>query len=297
MNLTDYAKQLVALHASHGSQKSVGSNPTHRIIKSIGTERSYRTCIHDYLQWRQHQMLPIRGPHWQAEMQAYLQDVAEIQSQKSLDQKRQALQCVFQVDLPRYQSVQISTFRGKDLTDEELASILNLQSEKMKFSTLLSLDAGLRAQELYTIRPIDEQPRSEGRSWRNDLFIHRDRFAAYSVWGKGGLRRMVAVSWPLAQQLEVLRLGQPRMIKDREVDRTVYYDVIDGQSFSSLFSNSARRSLGFTMGAHCLRHRWAKHRFALLLRRGVQPSDALAIVSQETGHFRPSITLTYLHSR
>jgi integrase len=297
MDLKDYAKQLTAIHASHGSQHRAESSTALRSIKSIGTERTYRTCIHDYLQWREHQRLPIKGPHWAAEIQAYLQDAAEIQSQKSLDQKRQALQCVFQVDLPRYQSVQISTFQGKDLTNEELASILDKQSDRVKFSTMLCLDAGLRAQELHTIRPVDEQARSVGRSWRDDLFIHRETFTKYSVWGKGGLRRVVAVSLPLAQQLEALRLSQPRSIQDREVDRIVYYDLVGGQSFSSLFSISAKQALGFTIGAHALRHRWAKRRFAALVKNAVPAKEALAILSQESGHFRPSISIPYLHAR
>jgi integrase len=296
--LNIYAHHLVVAKVSHGI--SAASSPTdsegQAKIVSIGTQRSFRYCVRAYLSWRVHHALSIDGLHSSAVLEEYLADQAEILGQKALDQHRQALQVVFDVRLKKFQSALWSIIQGKDLTKAELSSLLAVQSERAAFSTLLCLDSGLRASELFTIRCLDEQPPSQGRSWRSDLFIHRAPYRTYSVWGKGGLRRAIAVSIPIADCLDELRLEQPLQVFDREVKRLQHYNLVAGQSFSQLFSRSAKSSLGYAIGAHSLRHAWAKNRYAQLLRAGVSNKDAMELVSQESGHFRPFITMAYLHS-
>jgi integrase len=296
--LNTYSHHLLVAKVNHGT--TAASSPTtsadHAKIVSIGTQRSFRYCVRAYLSWRAHHALRIDGLHSSAVLEEYLADQAEVLGQKALDQHRQALQVVFGVRLKKFQSALWSTIQGKDLTKAELSSLLAVQSERLAFSTLLCLDSGLRASELFTIRRIDEQQPSQGRSWRSDLFIHRAPYRTYSVWGKGGLRRAIAVSIPIADRLDELRLEQPLQVFDREVKRLQHYNLVAGQSFSQLFSRSAKSSLGYAIGAHSMRHAWAKNRYAQLLQAGVRNQDALALVSQESGHFRPSITMAYLHS-
>ena len=293
-----HAHHLVVAKVNHGpsAESSAKTSGDHAKIVSVGTQRNFKYCIRAYLSWRVHHALSLNGLHSSAVLDEYLADQAEVLSQKALDQHRQALQIVFGVQLKKFQSGLWSTLRGKDVTKAELSSLLAVQSKRVAFSTLLCLDSGLRASELFTIRRIDEQKPSQGRSWRQDLFIHRAPYRTYSVWGKGGLRRAIAVSIPIADHLDELRLEKPREVLDREVKRVQHYDLVGGQSFSQLFSQSAKTSLGYAIGAHSLRHAWAKNRYAQLLRAGVSNRDALELVSQQSGHFRPSITMAYLHS-
>jgi integrase len=222
-DLKTLAHQLVTARTQHGADD--------RYIKSIGTERSFRSCLSVFLEWRQHAQLPLRGPFYKQEMYEYLAEQAEVLSQKALDQHRQALQIVFSVQLKRFQSIRLSSVVGKDLTRAEIEKILSAQSERIGLSTLLCLDAGLRAAELFSISSAEIQPISPHRSWRDDLFAHRAKCRPYTVWGKGGLRRAVAISEPIAARLEQLRLSEPRLVIDREVKWYSRFDVVGGQSF------------------------------------------------------------------
>lgn len=61
------------------------------------------------------------------------------------------------------------------------------QRERMQLSTAIAFSAGLRAQELLTIRRFDEVHPSKSRKWRKDLFKGREG-VKYIVKGKGGLK-------------------------------------------------------------------------------------------------------------
>ena len=63
---------------------------------------------------------------------------------------------------------------------------------------------------------------------------------------------------------------------------------------SSSVTNAAERVLGWSTGAHGLRHSYAQERMYELQHNGLRRDEALETVSQEMGHFRPEITETYL---
>jgi integrase len=283
------AHVLVVSQMQHG-----GPSTNKKPISSIGSERAYKSCITQFLQWRSHAGLPMYGPYMQQEMVEYLDDQSEVLGQSALDQHRQALQLVFSVWLTPVQSVRYSVLRGKDLTKTELQKIVYGQTDWMALSTLICLNAGLRASELLSLQPTIVQPPSSGRSWRDDLFFAREDFNEFTVHGKGGLRRKVGVSNALALELEKYRHQDSITRIDREIYRTSVFRLAGGQSFSQSFSKASQAALGYSLGAHCLRHIWAKNRFFYLRRAGRSVSDAMHIVSQESGHFRPQITLTYL---
>jgi integrase len=283
------AHVLVVQMTQHGSA-SIDEKP----INSIGSERAYKSCITQFLQWRLHAGLPVYGPYMQQEMVEYLNDQSEVLEQSALDQHRQALQRVFSVWLIPVQSVRNSVLRGKDLTKTELQNIVHAQTDWMGLSTLICLNAGLRASELLTLQPTNVQPPSSGRSWRDDLFFAREAFSEFTVHGKGGLRRKVGISDALACELENYRHQDSVTRQDREIYRTSAFRLAGGQSFSQSFSKASQVALGHSLGAHCLRHIWAKNRFFDLRKVDRSVSDAMHIVSQESGHFRPQITLTYL---
>jgi hypothetical protein len=60
------------------------------------------------------------------------------------------------------------------------------------------------------------------------------------------------------------------------------------------WSKASNFELGWSTGIHGLRHNYAQQRMEELQSRGFYYSDALAIISQEMGHFRPDITEVYL---
>ncbi|MCY1304118.1 hypothetical protein D9M70_538630 [compost metagenome] len=98
----------------------------------------------------------------------------------------------------------------------------------------------------------------------------------------------------LAERLEALRLDGPRRITDRGVHYQQHYDLAGGHCWSSSYSAASSRALGWSAGAHGLRHSYAQQRMAELQRWGLSRPNALETVSQELGHFRPEITEVYL---
>jgi integrase len=166
-------------------------------------------------------------------------------------------------------------------------------SERHALSTMICLDGGLRASELLTLRRRHELQPTAGRDWSANLFLGRANYQVYCVEGKGGLVRAVALNRLLAEQLERYRLEAPRQVRDREINRSKVYDVPGGQNLSNYFSKKSFEALRTHYGAHSLRHTWAQNRFNVLTQH-VKHAEAMRILSQECGHFRPQVTFGYL---
>ena len=98
----------------------------------------------------------------------------------------------------------------------------------------------------------------------------------------------------LAQQLEARRLPTPITVWDRGIRYVQHYAIGGGQNWSESFSAASQRSLGWSHGAHGLRHGYAQSRLEELQQQGFLYPAALEIISQEIGHFRSSITEIYL---
>ena len=71
------------------------------------------------------------------------------------------------------------------------------------------------------------------------------------------------------------------------------YDIGGGHAFSVSFSRASMETLGKSRGAHGLRHAFAQARMRELMHHA-EYRLALAIVSEEMGHFRAAYTQTYL---
>lgn len=214
-------------------------------------------------------------------------------SQKTLDAERKALSILLNENLERVYSNTSKRLASRAYSKEQITEIKSAQREKNRFSTELARASGLRASELYTIQRIDEAAKTTSRKWRNDLF---DGLSGekYIVTGKGGLRREVIIPKHLADKLETYRLERPKIVYDRKVKHTLMYDLSGGNNFSKSFESASNRQLGFSTGVHGLRHSYAQERFLNLKLMGKTEEAALTIVSQELGHFRPSITKVYL---
>jgi integrase len=108
------------------------------------------------------------------------------------------------------------------------------------------------------------------------------------------LIREVLIPTALAQQLEAKRLTHPMKKTDREIHYRQHYDIGGGKAWSNSFSAASKRQLGWSHGAHGLRHSYAQERMAECQQRGLTYEIALGLVSQSLGHFRSDITEVYL---
>jgi integrase len=160
-------------------------------------------------------------------------------------------------------------------------------------ATRIAHSAGLRAHELLTIRLAGERHASTHREWSSDRFAGRDG-ERFTVEGKGGLVREVLLSRELAAQLEATRLAEPQQVADRGVNYMQHYDIGGGRAWSQSFSAASQRELGFSNGAHGLRHSYAQERMEELQRNGMNYEDAKGTVAQEVGHFDKETTEAYL---
>ncbi|MBJ6752700.1 site-specific integrase [Geomonas anaerohicana] len=265
---------------------------------NVGTERNAKQSLSLFADWLSSER---RGDLRTCERQAaieYLEQRAEIIQQKALDQDRQSLDRLMvyrggQESLPRIQSERDRILKGRAYTAEQARLIAAGQRSFHATTTELSFRCSIRAHEAYTLMRADEMARSDRRSWRNDLFSGRDG-VLYTVTGKGGLSRWICVPHDLAARLEERRLETPRQVTDRGVRYLQHYDIGAGQAWSQSVSSAARRQLGWSNGAHGLRHSYAQERVKELQASGYGYRDAKEICSMELGHFRSSVVEWYL---
>ena len=214
-------------------------------------------------------------------------------SQKTIDAERKALSILLEQNIERVYTPAGNRNASRAYTSEQIAQIKESQTESNRLSTEIARASGLRATELLTISRLEEDSKTTERNWRNDRFEGMDG-VKYVVKGKGGLKREVMIPKHLSVELEKKRLEQPKIVYDRGVKIISKYDISGGQKFSQSFCDASNRSLGFSQGAHGLRHSYAKQRFEILRSMGKTDLEAKTIVSQELGHFRPQITEVYL---
>lgn len=272
------------------------------VLKSVGTVRNYEQALSTAAQYANstlkcglREITPLQAVQ-------YLVDRSVDVGQKTLDMDRQAIQSMMQNvsgKLAKNEKLEVvksdlqQILNCRSYTTEQINMIAGAQNERNALSTQIAHAAGLRAHELITLARIEERPLSE-RPALDEKFTARNNEFSYSVKGKGGLIREVQLPRHLAEKLESRRLETPVNRTDRNVNyKNCRYDVAGGQTFSTSFTRSSNRVLGWSSGAHGLRHSYAQERMSELQTN--MPRDlALEIVSQEMGHFRPEITEVYL---
>jgi len=262
-------------------------------IHSVGTARGYEQALKGVAEYQQEYRLGDLRTLTIDIAQQYLHDRAEIVSQKTLDLDRQAMQMHLGVRLEVVKSERETHLSTRSYTSAQVERIASAQSGRNSLATRIAHSAGLRAHELLTIRPAGERHASTHREWSADRFAGRDG-ERYTVEGKGGLVREVLLSKELAAQLKAMRLVEPRQVVDRGVNYTQHYDTGGGRAWSQSFSAASQRELGFSNGAHGLRHSYAQERMNELQGRGMTYEDAKGTVAQEVGHFDSETTEAYL---
>ncbi len=230
----------------------------------------------------------------------YLELRGQEVGQKTLDMERQAIQAMMQVTgkleakekLIVIKSEKSQVLVSRAYTTVQVSLISNCQRDNHALATQLAHSAGLRAHELYTLQPANHRC-ADKRPTLPSKWQGREG-KLYTVQGKGGLIRDVLLPKELASKLEQNRLTKPNTVNDRGVYYTTHYDIGAGKKWSDSFSRAAKRALGWSEGAHGVRHSYAQERMHELQTGGLTRVKALETVSQEMGHFRPEITETYL---
>lgn len=270
------------------------------IVKSVGTVRNYEQALRNvatHLAYSQQNLKDLTPDS----AKIYLEHRAEQVGQKALDMERQAIQLMMQhvthklepterLDVIKSEIAQILSSRA--YTSEQVQAIAAAQAPQNALATEIAYSAGLRAHELLTLqradlRPADDRPALESK------FSHRNG-VLYTVTGKGGLTREVLIPSHLAERLEDRRLSVPQQVTDRGIHYQKHYEIGGGRAFSQSFSRASNNVLGYSHGAHGLRHSYAQERMDELRSNGITREIALETVSQEMGHFRADITEVYL---
>jgi len=279
------------------SPKFAGAN----YVKSIGTVRNYEqalTSVASNLQRETGEALRDLSPERATQ---YLEQRALDAGQKTLDMERQALQKMMQLithriahnqTLPVVKSEHSQVLKSRAYTAAQVQVVGDHQTARNSLATEVAHAAGLRAHELITLNPIAERQPSP-REAHPGKFQGREG-VSYTVAGKGGLIREIRIPYALSQRLEAHRLAEPRQETDRGVHYIQHYDLGGGKAWSQSFSAASKRALGRSSGAHGVRHSYAQERMRELGQAGYDRQSALAITSQEMGHFRPEITEVYL---
>ncbi len=271
------------------------------MIKSVGTARNYEQAylrISQYLQG--HHLGNLRSMTVQQAV-AYLDNRSQSVRQSTLNMERRALQAMMRhithqlapdQALPSIQSAIETELSARAYTSDQVDMIAACQIDRNSLATEIAYRTGLRAHELYTLRLAVERP-ADIRPSTPYKFSRRPG-VLYTVQGKGGLIREICIPGNLSRRLEAARLPHPVSIVDRNIRYQSHYNVNGGQRWSSSFTKVSKRALGWSEGAHGVRHAYAQERMDELRGTGLDRTLALETVSQELGHFRPSITEIYL---
>ena len=274
-------------------------------IRSVGTARNYQERLVQ-IAARLDVALTALTPERAV---AYLKGRAAEVGQKTPDMERQAIQAMMvavtmqmppRATLPVVKSAEPHRPKPRAYSPAQVRAVAARQDPRNALATEIAYASGIRAHELLTLGRPDEQPpddrrdrsRLTGTAAEGMKFAGRDG-VVYTVAGKGGLVREVLLPHRLAERLEAHRLDAPQHVVDRGVRYLQRYDVGGGKAFSASFSRASMEALGKSRGAHGLRYGFAQQRMRELMHHA-EHRLALAIVSEEMGHFRTLVTETYL---
>ena len=272
------------------------------VLESVGTVRNYEQALKQVCTWTKEEKISGGLRAMTPELaERYLEIRGQSVSQSTLNMERQAMQSMMQHVTHRLEpgktllvvkSELTQALAGRAYTQEQISLLADRQTDRNALSTQIAHATGLRAHELFTLQRGHERTADQRPAL--DTKFHGRTGITYTVVGKGGLCREISIPAALAERLEAVRLVAPERITDRGVHYQTHYGINAGQRWSSSFSAASDRALGWSSGAHGLRHSYAQERMAELQKSGLSRDLALETVSQEMGHFRPDITEVYL---
>lgn len=271
-----------------------------KILPSIRSGQNYLERLTIIGKYAQGMGLPRLRDMTPNDCIAYFEHRRQEVKQSTLDSEKLALQYTLQLTGQLDKSEKLAPVtseldeakRSRFYTQEQKALVKNCQSEKHRLITELAAASGMRAHEILTILPKDERE-ADNRPANVEKFLGRQG-EIFTTQGKGSLIREVMIPFELASSLKRYRLDEPVKVVDRGVVYWSHYDLPGGHKWSDSFSKASNRALGWSRGAHGLRHSYAQERMRELQKHGLTYNRALETVSQEMGHFRSDITMVYL---
>ena len=276
-----------------------------RHLYSIRTRETYRQCLNAQAEYAKKNWRITLDRISPDQAREYLTARARVVGDKRLSQERCALALMPQIravekELQKIRPAQdgpgeLATI-SRGLERWEIDRIREHQNERNAFATEVAAAAGLRASELHTLQREDEREPSKRQEWDQARFKGYRDPVYYTVKGKGGLVRLVAFERELADRIEDRRYADDKhvMVFDRKVPYITRYDIAGGNAWSKSFERASKAALDESLGAHSVRHTYAQDQMGIHMDHGHDFDKALALTSQQLGHFRPEITLKYL---
>lgn len=289
------AQMMVFRNVFHGTSRHADKELARKIVTSVLTEKAHVQALTTVASW----LNDRKGKHLKnikkVDADTYLSERSKTHSQSSISLARQAINLHLLPD-DRVQFVQSSIpseLKDRAYTQAEIELLVECARPKLALSISLCSDSGLRGMELLTISHTDQLCESD-RDWSDDRFLGREDDCQFVVWGKGGLHREVRVSQPLAARLKERQRESKVTVSHRGAHLPSWFDLVGGHQFSHEFGRLSADVLGFSHGAHGLRHAFAQRRRIELLCKGLSMSEVIRVISQELGHFHIKNTLAYL---
>ena len=293
------AQKIVWPHTQLGVSRHQNREQALGVVTSVLTEKAHVSALTKFAQW----LLDLKGKHLKnanrQEAIDYLEERALTRRQSTVDLDRQAVNMHLGFDGPLdFVAAKIATVeKDRAYTQQQIELLVAEAEADLALSILIASDAGLRGMELITLSTPATMAPSVRAKWSVDRFTGREGDVRFVVHGKGGLRREVRLTPELSKLVMALLRRQPVRLSHRGAHLTSCFDICGGHKFAVEFSKLSLRVLGFTHGAHGLRHSFAQRRRTELLCAGFSVKEMLLILSQELGHFHTQNTLTYLRDQ
>ena len=290
------AQKLVQNKTRHGLSRRHQPDLACAIVTSVMTEKAHTQALTTYAKWL-HQYRD--GKHLKSstisDASIYLKERATSLKQSTVDLDRQAINLHLHCKNPlSFVASTLPTIpQNRAYSPPQISLLVEMSDANLGQSILLAADSGLRSMELVSIANTDRLTPSL-RDWSVHRFAGREGARSFVVHGKGGLIREVKVSQNLAAPLLCLARPQPERVSHRGAHLMSHFDLNAGHRFSLEFGALSKRVLGFSYGAHGLRHSFAQRRRTELLCCGFSLQQSIEILSQELGHFSTANTMAYL---
>jgi integrase len=289
------AQMVVFPNVRHGLSRHMDKELAQKNVTSILTEKAHVQSLTSVASW----LHDTTGKHLKnikkVDAEAYLSERARTHRQSSVSLTRQAINLhLLPHDPLQFVPSSIPTeLKDRAYTSAEIAFLSECARPELALSLALCANAGLRGMELLTLASPDQLSMSD-RDWSSDRFCGREDDARFVVWGKGGLHREVRVSPNLAESLKGHQRDSKVTVSHRGAHLPSYFDLLGGHQFSQEFGRLSKEVLGFSHGAHGLRHSFAQRRRLELLCVGLSMETVILTISQELGHFHTKNTMAYL---
>lgn len=292
------AERIVRSHVQHGLSRYKFPDIARTVVTGVLTEKAHVSALTQYAR----ALKATKGKHLKnsspEDAMVYLQARAKDKSQSTVDLDRQAINFHLHSENPvPFTPSEIETQPSdRAYTHRQIEMLVKYAEPDLALSIAVAADAGLRGMEILTIGQLSDMHLSE-REWSPDRFLGRESDARFVVRGKGGLCREVRLQTGLAEQVVARSLPTPQRVVHRGAHLVSHISMLGGHQFAVDFTKLSQRLLGFSNGAHGLRHSFAQKRRDELMCCGLSYERAILALSQELGHFSVANTLAYLRDR